>query len=127
MEIKISRKEFISNEKLKKEYITRKYDTSELTDRYGLNCSIDAMISFCNKAKKDLEDKKEVVFVLDCSYDEYSIELEYKDLETDEEFEDRVDDLYIDYCNEVDNRNQAEINKRFKKELASLKMKYGKS
>ena len=103
MERKLTREEYIIAHNLKKKLIEKNYDCSEIQNGKHyfepvLDCSIDSMISFCNKAKKELVGKKNIRFCLDgIDYEDCEVKLVYDDLETDEEFEKRVSREYDNY------------------------------
>ena len=130
MEKKLTKEEFFLKNNFKKEVIDRKYDTSALKTKgrgLDLRCSLDAMIAFCNKAKRELEGKKNIEFYQNWTdYEECSIELEYDDIETDKEFNERINKKYDKYLMEYDFRTRKERELEYQKKLSELNKLYGK-
>lgn len=132
MKKRLTKEEFIIENKFKKEIISKEYDSSELKRNSGcktdtLWCSIDKMIAFCNKAKKELAGKENVEFYQNWTdYEECEVELYYDDLETDEEFNNRVDKQYSQYLTEYNIELQKEKDNEYKKKLNKLNKQYGK-
>ena len=126
MEKKLTIDEFIAKNNYKKEIVKKEYDTSELKRNNGLDCSIDTMISFCNKAKKDLFLKENVRFREKWTgYEDCGIVLEYDEAETDEEFKERIDNLYDSYLISYNNMLEAKRELEYKEKLDALNKKYG--
>ena len=134
MERKLTREEYIIAHNLKKKLIEKNYDCSEIQNGKHyfepvLDCSIDSMISFCNKAKKELVGKKNIRFCLDgIDYEDCEVKLVYDDLETDEEFEKRVSREYDNYLDTYEDKARLEKKDdlEYHKKLTELKKLYGK-
>ena len=130
MEKKLTKEEFFLKNNFKKEVIVREYDTSALKTKgrgLDLRCSLDAMIAFCNKAKRELEGKKNIEFYQNWTdYEECSIELDYDDIETDKEFNERINKEYDKYLIEYDFRTRKERELEYQKKLSELNKLYGK-
>ena len=127
MEKKLTKEEFIAKKKYSKNTVVREYDDSELLSHGDLSCSIDIMIAFCNKAKKDLKDKKNIEFNQNWSgYESCTIDLNYDDIETDEEFEHRIDEEYDNYLYSYNKRVEEKRECEYKRRLKELNKQYGK-
>lgn len=130
MEKKLTKEEFFLKNNFKKEVIDREHDTSALKTKgrgMDLRCSLDAMIAFCNKAKRELEGKKNIEFYQNWTdYEECSIELDYDDIETDKEFNERINKEYDKYLMEYDFRTRNERELEYQKKLSELNKLYGK-
>ena len=125
MKRKLTKEEYIAKNKFTKKTVVREYDSSELKleGRYDsdLNCILDAMICFCNKAKKVLSGKSNIKFYQNwTSYEECEIELDYDDLETDEEFDSRIDIMYGVYLKNYDMEEEESKNREYQKKLKEL-------
>ena len=126
---KLSFKEFKEQNNLSKILLNRESKIDETIMPNGdIYCTIDDMINVCKKAKEKYADKSDLrIEQIWTNYEDCYLCFTYKELESDEEFNNRLHAMYDKYLNIYGNEVRIEKEKSYKNELEALNKKYGMS
>ena len=110
MEKKLSFKEYKEQINPSKILISRESKIDKTIAPYdNIYCTMDDMINICQKAKEKYADKSDLrLEQIQTSYEDCYFCFTYKELESDEEFNNRLHRMYDEYLNDYENEVKTE-------------------